>query len=147
MQLKEILHEYNCIPGERFSFSSKNNTITYDPEVIESPLGKLSLLHEIAHLKLGHFCYTYDLELFKMEIEAWEETKVLAEKYNIPVNLKYIENCLSSYDKWLTKRATCPRCNSFSLQKSETHFFCVYCESRWKVSANKDKRIMRKLVN
>lgn len=147
MQVSEIIKEYNCRPGERFAYSSSRKEITYDPDIIETPLGKLSLLHEIAHLKLGHFSYTYDLELFRMEIEAWEETKRLAELYNVQVNDTYIKKCIESYDNWLSKRATCPRCKEFSLQKTETLFLCVSCDSKWRVNPNKDKRIMRKLVN
>jgi len=117
--IQALLSEYKCIPGERFSYSSTNKSVTYIPESLETDTGKLALLHEIGHAVLGHFNYKYDLELFSMEIEAWEEAKRLAREYLVEVDLSHISDCLLSYDKWVTKRATCPRCKSFGLQKSE----------------------------
>ncbi|MCL5093601.1 MAG: hypothetical protein M1355_00475 [Patescibacteria group bacterium] len=145
--IQTLLKEYKCVPGERFAYSSQNKSITFIAESMRTPAGKLALLHEIAHMKLGHFSYKYDLELFKMEIDAWEEAKVMAKEYLVKVDESHIDDCLLSYDKWVTKRATCPRCKSFGLQKTETLFSCVSCDSQWKVNKSRNKRILRKLIN
>jgi len=71
MPVEELIQKYECIPGERFSYSSSNNLITYDPEAIETPFGKLSLLHEIAHLKLGHFSYKSDFRKLRKRLPFW----------------------------------------------------------------------------
>ena len=141
-----IASKYKLKPGERFSYNSTNNIITYVPNLLKTRVGKLALLHEIAHANLKHYFYNFDIELFTMEIEAWEETKRLAAQYNISLNNIYIEECLSSYDRWLTRRTTCPRCKTFSYQKTNDTFFCYSCDITWKVNKRKDRRVRRVVI-
>lgn len=147
MLVDQLVAMYKLEPGERFSYNSEENIIRYDPERMKTPLGNQSLLHEIAHASLGHFSYQYDLELFSMEIEAWEETEKLAQIYEIEIDPRYIEECLRSYDHWITKRATCPCCKQFGLQISFSDFLCVVCDSRWVVNTRKDKGVRRILIS
>jgi len=137
---------YNLTPGNRFSYNSETKAIDYVPESMDTPLGKLALLHEIAHANLDHFSYTYDIELFSMEIDAWKETKKLAKKYEVKVNESHIKNCLKSYDYWLTKRATCPKCKTFGHQRSYDLFSCFVCDTYWKVNHRKDREIRRRVI-
>lgn len=137
---------YKMIPGERFSYDSGERTIHYVPEAIDTKSGKLAFLHEISHANLGHFSYRYDIELLTMEIEAWEETKRLAEEHKVSIDNEYINDCLSSYDQWITKRATCPKCKTFGLQKSTVLFSCFVCDAKWKVNKRKDREVRRVLI-
>ncbi len=142
----QLVSAYNMIPGERFSYSSETKTIQYIPESIETPLGRLALLHEIAHARLGHFSYIYDVELFTMELEAWEETKRLALEYSVEADIEHIENCIESYDKWLTRRATCPKCSTYGHQRNYDLFSCFICDTYWKVNHRKDREIRRMVI-
>jgi len=145
--VKQILKENKCAPGEVFSFNANTKTITYVPEELEKEDGSLALLHEIAHMKLGHFSYSYDVELLHLEHEAWEETRKLAKEYNMEVDEEHISECLGSYDKWLSKRATCPKCGEYSLQKDHSTFGCFVCDCYWKVNARKDREVRKRIIN
>lgn len=143
----QSIGNYKFIPGERFSYDSRKKTIYYVPKALKTKRGKLAFLHEISHANLGHFFYRYDIELLSMEVEAWEETKKLAKKYNVPIDIDYINDCLASYDQWITKRATCPRCRTFGFQKTAIFFSCFVCDAKWKVNKRKDRRVRKILLD
>ncbi len=145
--IKNIIKKNKCLPGDVFSFNSNDKTITYIPEEIENENGSLALLHEIAHMKLDHFSYNYDVELLELEHEAWEETRKLAKKYGLKINAEHIKECLDSYDKWIKKRATCPKCGEYSLQRNRNTFGCFVCDCYWKVNEIKDREVRKHILN
>lgn len=106
----------------------------------------MALLHEVAHKKLGHFDYKYDLQLFEMEKEAWDEVRKAAKELNLSVDEKHIEECLDTYADWVNRRATCPCCHTFGLQKGNNIFKCIECETKWVVNDRKDRRVVRKKI-
>lgn len=144
---KKLLKNYKSTPGKRFAYNSATKIITYNPKELATPTGALALLHEIGHAKLRHHSYKYDLELLRMEQDAWDLAKNEAGKLNLIVDEDHIEECLRSYRKWASKRATCPKCKTYGLQKNNTQFSCLKCDARWRVNNKKDKRVMRKLIN
>ena len=145
-EIRKLLKKYKCIPGERFIYHSSNGTISYVPGDLKYPLGALALLHEIAHLKLGHKIYKYDLELLQMEEEAWKLTEKEAKKYEVPIDKDHIEFCLDTYRDWVNKRTTCPCCHTFGLQKSDHEFLCTECAAKWKVNQRKDREVRRMII-
>ncbi|KKR18641.1 MAG: hypothetical protein UU65_C0001G0031 [candidate division CPR2 bacterium GW2011_GWC1_41_48] len=144
---EDIFKDYVCVPGKRFAYNSTTETITYVPKELSHSKGAMALLHEIAHAKLGHKKYRYDLELLKMEQDAWDQAKKDAKNYKILINEEHIEECLHTYRKWVAKRATCPKCETFGLQQNNTLFKCINCEAEWKVNQRKDRRVMRRLIS
>jgi predicted RNA-binding Zn-ribbon protein involved in translation (DUF1610 family) len=145
--VKDLIKEYKAIPGKRFAYNSRTNTITYNPKELKTPRGVIALLHEIAHYKLGHFSYQYDSELIQMEEEAWAETRKEAKKFDIPIDESHISYCLSTYHEWAQKRATCPACNfTFGEQRNSVLFACPECRAKWEVNRRKDRRVMRRLI-
>lgn len=124
-------------------WSPYSATIFYNPKRLKSNEGKIGLLHEVGHGLLEHRVYKYDMELLKMEMEAWDIVRELAPHYNYVADEAHIARCIESYDHWLSKRATCPDCSNFSLQKDRMNFGCFECGSEWKVNDRKDRRVMR----
>jgi len=145
--IQNIIKENKCLPGNVFSFNANTQTITYVPDDLEREDGSLALLHEIAHMKLGHFAYTYDVELLHMEHEAWDETRKIAEEYGIEIDEAHIDECLDSYDKWLSKRATCPKCGEYALQRDHNIFGCFVCDCYWKVNERKDREVRKRIIS
>lgn len=145
--IKKFINENQCLAGNVFSFNANTKVITYVPNELEDDIGCLALLHEIAHMKLGHFSYGYDVELLALEHEAWEETRKLAKEYGVEVDDDHIKECLGSYDKWTKKRATCPRCGEYSLQRDHSTFGCFVCDCYWKVNERKDREVRKKIIN
>ncbi len=147
MELIAQYPTFRFLPAGYFAYDAAEDVINYDPAELKSVQGKLALLHEISHASLGHFHYRFDFELFVMEARAWHMTRKLAKKHNVEVNDDYIESCIDSYDEWLSKRATCPKCQTFNIQSVPNEFQCYHCETSWQVSDDLQKAVQRKRIN
>ncbi len=128
-------------------WSPNTTSITYDVDRNGSNDGRLALVHEIGHALLEHRIYQFDAELVKMEMDAWEMTRKLAASYGIAVDENYIAECIDSYDHWMTKRATCPDCTNFSLQRARDEYSCFGCGAVWQVNWRKDRRVTRRITH
>ncbi|HVE80995.1 MAG TPA: hypothetical protein VNA68_02560 [Candidatus Dormibacteraeota bacterium] len=144
--IKQYEDQFNFIPGGFFMWSPYDKTIMYDQRRIKTQGGRLGLLHEICHGLLNHKIYKYDIELINMEMDAWELTRKLAGQYGIKVNEAHIASCIDTYDTWLSRRATCPDCKNFSLQKGRDSYGCFVCGSEWTVNWRKDRRVKRTIT-
>lgn len=138
--------QFEFIPGRFFMWSPHTNSVFYDTRRKKQNDGKIALVHEIGHALLGHRLYRYDMELIKMEMDAWDQVRSLASKYELYIDEKHIARCIATYDAWLTKRATCPDCQNFSLQKARDEYGCFACGSVWQVNWRKDRRVTRKVI-
>ncbi len=140
-KLKKDFPKINFILSEDFLYSPEKKEIQYNTEINK---WELLLLHEIGHFLSNHKQYNFDRELLKIEVEAWEIAKEkLAQKYNIEIDYELIENTLSSYKEWLYKRSKCPKCNSIGLQKKIDQYFCLSCNTNWKVNQAKFTQLKR----
>lgn len=147
MEFLDSFTDQTFVPGNYFMWSPASGTITYDERRIHSNNGKLALLHELSHARLGHRIYKYDMELIRMEMDAWDMTRQLAPQYALKIDEGHITRCIDSYDAWLTKRATCPDCNNFSLQRGRDAYGCFICGARWQVNWRKDRRVRRTITS
>lgn len=134
------------VSGRFFMWSPVTSSITFDKKRLENNNGKIALLHELGHARLGHRSYKYDMELLTMEMDAWDIVRDLAPQFGLKIDERHIERCISTYDRWLSKRATCPDCQNFSLQKDRQEFQCFACGSLWSVNYRKDRRVTRKVI-
>ena len=128
-------------------WSPKNKVIIYDRERINSNEGRLALLHEIGHASLNHKLYQYDLELLQMEMDAWSVAKELALSLQVPISKDHIRRAVATYDEWLTRRATCPDCESFGAQRGRDSYSCFTCGCKWSVNWRKDRRVKRTITS
>lgn len=135
------------VPGRFFMWSPLSQSMTYDTRRIHTNNGKIALLHELGHARLGHRTYKYDMELLRMEMDAWDVARQLAPEYKLTVDEDHIAQAISTYDHWLSKRATCPDCDNFSLQKDRNSYGCFMCGSRWDVNWRKDRRVTRRVTH
>jgi hypothetical protein len=147
LELLEHFTDQTFVPGKYFMWSPNAHSITYDTRRMTTNNGRLALLHEIGHARLNHRIYKYDMELLRMEMEAWDIARDLAPKFGIKVNEQHIASTIASYDDWLTKRATCPDCNNFSLQRGRDSYGCFVCGAKWVVNWRKDRRVKRTIVS
>lgn len=147
MELITDFTEINFIPGSYFMWSPNNQAIVYDTKRLKTNSGRLALLHEIGHACHNHRIYKYDMELIRIEMEAWDFVREHAHRYGIKVDEDHIARCIESYDYWLTKRATCPDCRNFCLQKGRDEYGCFACGAVWQVNWRKDRRVKRTVVS
>ena len=147
MEFLDNFPDQTFIAGRYFMWSPSSKTITFDERRLGSNNGRLALLHEIGHARLGHRIYKYDMELLRMEMEAWDVARQLAPALGVSINEDHISSTIASYDEWLTKRATCPDCGNFSLQRGRDAYACFACGAQWVVNWRKDRRVKRTVVS
>jgi len=135
--------EFRYLPGARFAYDASQDVINYVQDEVKRADGRLALLHETSHALLGHFHFSTDLELFFMEVAAWHKTAELAPLFKVKLNNHYISDCLDSYDRWLTERATCPYCQNFCIPQGHNHYRCFACETEWDVSDDRDEKVLQ----
>lgn len=113
--------------GEAFRWSPSNATVFYTPTS-----DRVSLLHEVAHAVLGHTDYTHDLELLRLERDAWTKAIELGRAYAVQVPITHAEDALDTYRDWLHARSLCPVCNHAGVQAAVGTYQCVICEQSWR---------------
>lgn len=99
--------------------------------ISDRPDDLVALLHELGHHLSGHDRYIQDVELLKLEREAWGQAVALAQRYKIIIPDDYIEEAMDTYRDWLHKRSRCPGCNRAGIQDSQLAYRCPLCNMSW----------------
>ena len=86
------------------------------------------LLHEVGHAILGHMNFETDIKRLKMEIDAWEVSRDLANHYGVEFNEKAMQYELDTYRDWLHKKSRCPSCGLTRFQDTDG-YHCPRCEN------------------
>lgn len=119
-------------PAGKFWWSSTNSTVYYDPQ---SPHSAAYSLHELSHALLSHVGYERDIELIKLERDAWAFAKnTLAPTYDISIENDLIQDNLDTYRTWLHARSVCPDCEATGLQTHSMRYRCLACGHVWRVN-------------
>lgn len=127
-------------------WSPRSKTITYNPSRSWEELS-CGILHELAHALLNHSSYGSDLELLKLESQAWELAARIGRRYKVKIDRDHIQNCLDTYRDWLHRRSTCPNCATHVIQKDAKSYQCFNCQTLWRVSNGRFVRPYRRSVN
>ncbi len=125
--LKRVREDFPTLKfraSKRFSYRFPR-TINFE---YESYRAELQLLHELGHALLLHKDFTTDPERLKMEREAWEKARELAEQYNIYYDEEFVEEELDSYRDWLHQRSRCKECGLTRYQTKDGVYHCPNCE-------------------
>ena len=117
--------EFRFTEGKKYAFRPPR-TIVLGPS---EAFSELLLLHEVSHAILGHKTFKMDVERLKMESEAWEKARELADKYTIEINEDLIQDELDTYRDWLHTRSRCKECGLTCYQTSDGAYHCPRCES------------------
>lgn len=128
-RLQADFSDYSFVVGEQFAWNPLENTVYYQKD------GEYSrLLHELGHAILHHRAYRRDIELVRMEADAWHTARELATKYSISLPDEHAEAHMDTYRDWLHARSACPQCDATGLQVSEDHYRCPECTATWRVN-------------
>lgn len=128
-QLAGDFTDFEFRADDFFAWNPIDSIVSYVPA--SSPA---RLLHELGHALLGHQSYGRDVELVKMESEAWQKATELAPQYNLTLDPDDIEEHLDSYRDWLHARSTCPRCDANGIQTDSNRYKCIECQTTWRVN-------------
>jgi hypothetical protein len=123
--------------GENFSWSPKDQTVFYTSPISDSKTANWSLLHELGHATLDHNTYSTDIELVKLECDAWEKAKIIGKKYDYEIDEDHIQDCIDTYRDWLHQRSACPNCASHSIQQDSKTYRCFNCGQIWGVTSSR----------
>jgi hypothetical protein len=143
---KLISHLTNKYPeirfqtGDTFSWSPSRKIISY---VDSDTLDQGMLLHELSHALLGHTSYNRDVELLRLEQEAWEHAKQLAKDFDIEIAESDIDTHLDTYRDWLHQRSLCPNCDTLGYQIKKSLYTCPVCSQEWRVNDAKTCQLRR----
>jgi hypothetical protein len=119
--------------SDDFYWSPTSRTVYFDPK---SPVtGQVTLLHELSHALLDHRHYTHDIELLKLERQAWDYAKeTLAPRYGLSIDEDTVESMIDTYREWLHARSVCPHCSLTGIQRRDMTYHCLGCTHNWKVN-------------
>lgn len=129
----------------QFLWSARQQTISIDANADHCDE---FTLHELSHAVLGHKGYMSDIELIKLERDAWDYAKQnLAPKYSHTIDEELIQDNLDTYRDWLHARSKCPDCNTVGLQTKTRHYRCLSCGHTWRVNDAKLCALRRYSLN
>lgn len=136
-------------------FVENSDTFRWSPQTrsvhvaqLESERDLITLLHETGHALASHTHYTQDIQLLKLEREAWERARAhLAPLFNIEISDDIVEEALDSYRDWLHARSICPECRATGVQSDEAHYRCLACSTIWKVNDARTCQLRRYKVS
>jgi len=111
--------------GERFQFTPPT-TIFYATN--GSPL---ELLHELGHYLIGKNNYTSDIELIRIESEAWAKAHTLCDTYGVRWDEDFAEDHLDTYRDWLHVVSLCRNCQLAGYQDTSGRYHCPLCGATW----------------
>ena len=124
-KIKSDFPDFRFIDGTRFSFRPPR-TIMVGPE---EPGDASLLLHELGHALCGHIDFDTSVRRVRMEREAWDKARELAEIYGVLIDEDTVECELDTYREWLHKKSRCPRCGLTRFQTPDGDFHCPRCEN------------------
>jgi hypothetical protein len=101
---------------------------------IKTARDQATLLHELGHALARHHDFSKDIDLLKMEREAWTKAEALAPDYEVAISEETIEEALDSYRDWLHARSRCPNCSQTGIQYDENTYHCLLCHLDWRVN-------------
>lgn len=131
-KLSSQFPELHFVEGNRFHWQPTKKTIQYD---LSDTSFDAHLLHEASHAVLKHTSYQRDIDLIKMERDAWEHAKVtLGPQFDVIIPAAIIHNDMDTYRDWLHERSTCPTCKATGLQIQKKLYQCVSCRQTWRVN-------------
>lgn len=131
-RLQKDYPDFTFEKSAEFWWSASDNTIHIDTAASDS---QAFTLHELSHALLNHRGYTYDVDLIKLERDAWHYAVTeLMDRYGVEIDDQLVQDNLDTYREWLHARSTCPDCEATGLQTKDTHYRCLGCGAQWRTN-------------
>lgn len=131
-RLADDFPELTFAQSDDFYWSSHDQTVHLAP--ISSLKDMMIALHETAHGLLAHTDFSRDIDLLRIEREAWTRAATLAPRYDIEIDETFVEETLDTYREWLHARSTCPNCSLTGIQSKKDSYRCLGCAHTWRVN-------------
>ena len=106
------------------------------------------LFHELGHAILDHKDFIQDIDLLKMERDAWSKGVEISRKYGYKIRENDIEKALDGYRDWLHARSLCPNCSQTGIQDCNTlEYSCLNCGTKWIANDSRKVGLKRHIVH
>lgn len=129
--------QFNFVTSDIAHWSANEQTIYYTDDDIQT-------LHELGHALLQHDQYGQDVELLKLERDAWDKARELGAIYRVSIDDNTVEDALDSYREWLHQRSRCPRCHQTGVQNHQDLLYrCPNCKTTWAPNSAKQCQLRR----
>ncbi len=128
--LEQLRKDYPDIifePGDRYIFHPPN-TIFF----VADSEDYLLLLHELGHALIGKTDYNQDIELLRIESEAWAKAAELCDTYHLDYDNDRAQDSLDSYRDLLHHNSLCQSCNLNGYQDDAGAYHCPLCGATWR---------------
>lgn len=133
--------QFSFEPADEFWWSASRQCVYYNPKA-DQP--EAFILHELSHAILGHSGYTYDINLIKLERDAWELAQnSLSQKYNVSIKEDIVQENIDTYRTWLHARSKCPECEATGIQTRTHNYICLACGHPWQANEARVKALRR----
>lgn len=140
-QLKNDYPELTFSASDSFRWSPSSRTLYFDEA---APDGAIFLLHELGHALLDHQEYSRDIDLIKIERDAWSyAVNNFSAPFGVPISDETVQDNLDTYRDWLHARSTCPHCQATGLQIAKQLYRCVGCSHEWRVNEARNCQLRR----
>ncbi len=113
--------------GERFQFSPPSTIYYTDGSPLE-------LLHELGHYLIKKTDYTSDIDLIRIESEAWDKAKQLCAAYEVNWDEDFAQDHIDTYRDWLHVVSLCKNCQLAGYQDGSGLYHCPLCGAKWESS-------------
>ncbi|MBR2709432.1 hypothetical protein IKE98_03860 [Candidatus Saccharibacteria bacterium] len=123
-RLEEDHPDLKFVAGKKFAFRPPR-TIVFEAG---SDSFDLLLLHEVGHALSGHKTFGMNIERLKMEVEAWEKARELADAYAVPFDKDVAEGELDTYRNWVHQKSRCPKCGLTRFEAPGGEYRCPQCD-------------------
>lgn len=111
-------------------WSSSEKTVYY--QNVDALSDMYLFFHELGHGLKRHRDYDQDIELLKIENEAWQQAAETALKYGYTIGNDTIDEALNTYREWLHARSRCPTCTQPGVQQKTSGLYtCLLCRTSW----------------
>src|SRR5258708_3740179 len=94
--LKERFPGVHFTKSTVFSWNPSTKTVYYPSEELSDAAFMTGIIHEIAHSELKHKDFKHDVQLLKMERDAWVHAAKLIAELGGNLDRDHIEDCLDS---------------------------------------------------
>ena len=135
---------FNFQLNDCYRWNPETRTVNYAKQSISEPKDVSAFLHELSHGILEHEDFEYDVDLLRMEMQAWNLANELSIKHGVDFHEDYSQSCLESYRVWIAERSTCPECDQTTLESAPQSYCCFNCSTSWKVSKQQMCQIQRR---
>ena len=111
--------------GDRVKFTPPNK-LFYTADA-----APLELLHELGHYLIDRNDYASDIELLRIESEAWAAARRLCPCYSVKWDEDFVQDHLDTYRDWLHVTSLCRNCNLAGYQDDAGLYHCALCGATW----------------